>query len=63
MPLVPIIQLQIMRALISEKEWAIEMVQLREVSQLERVIFPLLLLLLAAFLFLPSVFAFPNYTN
>lgn len=53
MALVPIIQPPIMRALTSEKERAIEMVQLREVSQLERVIFPLLLLLLVAFL-LPS---------
>lgn len=53
MALVPIIQPPIMRALTSEKERAIEMVQLREVSQLERIIFPLLLLLLVAFL-LPS---------
>ena len=50
---VPIIQPPIMRALTSEQERAIEMVQLREVSQLERIIFPLLLLLLVAFL-LPS---------
>lgn len=53
MALVPIIQPPIMRALTSEKERAIEMVQLREVSQLERIIFPLLLLLLVAIL-LPS---------
>jgi oxaloacetate decarboxylase beta subunit len=53
MALVPIIQPPIMRALTSEQERAIEMVQLREVSQLERIIFPLLLLLLVAFL-LPS---------
>ena len=53
MALVPIIQPPIMRALTSEKERAIEMVQLREVSPLERIIFPLLLLLLVAFL-LPS---------
>ena len=53
MALVPIIQPPIMRALTSEKERAIKMVQLREVSPLERIIFPLLLLLLVAFL-LPS---------
>ena len=53
MALVPIIQPPIMRALTSEQERAIEMVQLRKVSQLERIIFPLLLLLLVAFL-LPS---------
>ncbi len=53
MALVPIIQPPIMRALTSERERAIEMVQLREVSQLEKIIFPLLLLLLVAFL-LPS---------
>ena len=50
MALVPIIQPPIMRALTSERERAIEMVQLREVSQLEKIIFPLLLLLLVAFL-------------
>ena len=53
MALVPIIQPPIMRALTSERERAIEMVQLREVSQLEKIVFPLLLLLLVAFL-LPS---------
>ena len=53
MALVPIIQPPIMRVLTSERERAIEMVQLREVSQLEKIVFPLLLLLLVAFL-LPS---------
>ena len=53
MALVPIIQPPIMRALTTEKERGIVMVQLREVSTLEKVIFPLLLLLLVAFL-LPS---------
>lgn len=53
MALVPIIQPPIMRALTNEQERRIVMVQLREVSQLERIIFPLLLLLLVAFL-LPS---------
>jgi oxaloacetate decarboxylase beta subunit len=53
MALVPIIQPPIMRALTNEQERSIVMVQLRDVSQLERIIFPLLLLLLVAFL-LPS---------
>ncbi len=53
MALVPIIQPPIMRALTSEKERAIEMTQLREVSRLEKILFPLLLLLLIALL-LPS---------
>ncbi len=65
MALVPIIQPPIMRALTTEKERAIAMTQLREVSQLEKIIFPLLLLLLVALL-LPSaapllgMFAFGN---
>ena len=41
MALVPIIQPPIMKALTTEKERAIEMVQLREVSKLEKIIFPL----------------------
>ena len=53
MALVPLIQPPIMRALTTEKERRIEMVQLREVSKIERVLFPLLLLLLVALL-LPS---------
>ena len=53
MALVPIIQPPIMKALTTEKERAIEMVQLREVSKLEKIVFPLLLLLLVAML-LPS---------
>jgi oxaloacetate decarboxylase beta subunit len=53
MALVPIIQPPIMRLLTTEKERGIVMVQLREVSTLEKIIFPLLLLLLVAFL-LPS---------
>jgi sodium ion-translocating decarboxylase beta subunit len=53
MALVPIIQPPIMRLLTTEKERCIVMVQLREVSTLEKIIFPLLLLLLVAFL-LPS---------
>ncbi len=50
MALVPIIQPPIMRALTSEAERKIEMVQLRDVSQAERIIFPLLLLLLVGLL-------------
>ncbi len=50
MALVPLIQPPIMRALTTEKERQIKMVQLREVSRKEKIIFPLLLLLLVAFL-------------
>ena len=53
MALVPLIQPPIMRLLTTEAERQIEMVQLREVSKVERVVFPLLLLLLVALL-LPS---------
>jgi len=53
MALVPLIQPPIMKALTTEKERQIEMVQLREVSRTERILFPLLLLLLVA-LVLPS---------
>ncbi|MFW5447983.1 MAG: sodium ion-translocating decarboxylase subunit beta [Methylophagaceae bacterium] len=50
MALVPLIQPPIMRALTSESERKIKMVQQREVSHREKIIFPLLLLLLVAFL-------------
>jgi oxaloacetate decarboxylase beta subunit len=53
MALVPLIQPPIMRALTTEAERKIKMEQLREVSRAERIIFPLLLLLLVALL-LPS---------
>jgi oxaloacetate decarboxylase beta subunit len=53
MALVPLIQPPIMRALTTRAERRIEMVQLREVSRVERILFPLLLLLLVALL-LPS---------
>ncbi len=53
MALVPLIQPPIMKALTTEAERKIEMVQLREVSKTERIAFPLLLLLLVALL-LPS---------
>ncbi len=50
MALVPLIQPPIMKLLTSDAERQIEMVQLREVSTAERIIFPLLLLLLVGFL-------------
>lgn len=50
MALVPLIQPPIMRALTNETERKIKMTQLRHVSQREKVIFPLLLLILVAFL-------------
>lgn len=53
MALVPIIQPPIMRALTTQAEREIAMVQLREVSKAEKIVFPLLLLLLIALL-LPS---------
>jgi oxaloacetate decarboxylase beta subunit len=53
MALVPLIQPPIMKALTTEAERKIEMVQLREVSKAERIVFPLVLLLLVALL-LPS---------
>jgi oxaloacetate decarboxylase beta subunit len=53
MALVPLIQPPIMKALTTESERKIEMVQLREVSKTERILFPILLLLLVALL-LPS---------
>ncbi len=53
MALVPLIQPPIMRALTTEEERAIEMQQLRSVSQSEKILFPLMLLFLTAFL-LPS---------
>ena len=53
MALVPLIQPPIMRALTTEDERKIEMTQLRHVSQVEKIIFPLMLLTLCALL-LPS---------
>jgi oxaloacetate decarboxylase beta subunit len=53
MALVPIIQPPIMRALTTEAERKITMVQLREVSSLEKILFPILLLVLVA-LAIPS---------
>ncbi|MDC0570096.1 sodium ion-translocating decarboxylase subunit beta [bacterium] len=53
MALVPLIQPPIMRALTSESERTIQMVQLRSVSQKEKIIFPIMLFLLVGLL-LPS---------
>lgn len=53
MALVPIIQPPIMRALTTKEERKIKMTQLREVSQKERIIFPIVVLLLCV-LFFPS---------
>ena len=50
MALVPLIQPPIMRALTTEAERRIEMVQLRQVSRREKIVFPLLLLILVALL-------------
>lgn len=53
MALVPLIQPPIMRALTTARERAIEMRQLRTVSRVERIVFPLLLVLLVG-LMLPA---------
>jgi oxaloacetate decarboxylase beta subunit len=53
MALVPLIQPPIMRLLTTEKERKITMTQLRPVSKLEKVVFPLMLLIAVA-LFLPD---------
>ncbi len=53
MALVPLIQPPIMRALTTEAERGIVMSQLRPVSKLEKIVFPLVLLILVA-LFLPD---------
>ncbi|TVP89376.1 MAG: sodium ion-translocating decarboxylase subunit beta [Pseudomonadaceae bacterium] len=53
MALVPMLQPPIMRALTTQKERAIKMTQLRSVSKLEKIMFPLMLMMLVALL-LPS---------
>jgi oxaloacetate decarboxylase beta subunit len=68
MALVPLIQPPIMRALTSEDERKIEMVQLRPVGKREKVLFPLLLLLLVGLLLpdaapLLGMFCFGNLMN
>ncbi len=65
MALVPLIQPPIMRALTTKEERAIVMTQLRPVSQLEKIIFPILLCLLIGLLLpdaapLVGMFAFGN---
>lgn len=65
MALVPLIQPPIMRLLTTEKERKIEMKQLREVSKAEKIIFPVMLLMLVALLLpdaapLLGMFAFGN---
>jgi carboxybiotin decarboxylase len=68
MALVPLIQPPIMRALTTEDERRIEMQQLREVSKTEKIVFPLMLLMLCI-LMLPSaaplvgMFALGNLMN
>jgi oxaloacetate decarboxylase beta subunit len=53
MALVPIIQPPIMRLLCTKEEMAIEMTQLRHVTKLEKIVFPLMAVLLCA-LFIPT---------
>ena len=65
MALVPLIQPPIMRAMTNENERKIKMVQLREVSKTEKIVFPIVLLLLVALLLpaaapLLGMFAFGN---
>jgi len=65
MALVPLIQPPIMRLFTTEKERQIHMVQLREVSKTEKIVFPIMLLLLVGLLLpdaapLLGMFAFGN---
>ncbi len=65
MALVPLIQPPIMRAFTNENERKIKMVQLRVVSKAEKIVFPIILLLLVALLLpaaapLLGMFAFGN---
>ena len=66
MALVPMIQPPIMKALTTKKERLIKMKQLREVSRAERVLFPLMLLVITALLLPPAapligMLAFGNF--
>lgn len=54
MALIPMIQPPIMRLITTKKEREIEMVQLREVSKLERIVFPIVVTIVVCLL-LPSV--------
>jgi len=65
MALVPLIQPPIMKFFTTEKERQIQMVQLREVSKTEKIVFPIMLLLLVGLLLpdaapLLGMFAFGN---
>ena len=65
MALVPLIQPPIMRLFTTEKERQIQMVQLREVSKTEKIVFPVMLVLLVGLLLpdaapLLGMFAFGN---
>ncbi len=65
MALVPLIQPPIMRVLTTKRERQIKMVQLRKVSKYEKIIFPIMLLMLVALLLpdaapLLGMFAFGN---
>ena len=68
MALVPLIQPPIMRALTTKKERCIKMKQLREVSRLERIMFPILLLVITILLLPPAapligMIAFGNFIH
>ena len=54
MALIPFIQPPIMKLLTTEKERKVEMKQLRKVSKVEKIVFPVVVLLICAFI-LPSV--------
>lgn len=54
MALIPMIQPPIMRLLTTEKERKVEMTQLREVSKLERIVFPIMVTIVVCIM-LPSV--------
>ncbi|MFY9118940.1 MAG: sodium ion-translocating decarboxylase subunit beta [Syntrophomonadaceae bacterium] len=54
MALIPLIQPPIMKFLTTEKERKVEMTQLREVSKLERIVFPIIVTIIVCLL-LPSV--------
>jgi len=68
MALVPVIQPPIMRALTTKEERKIKMTQAREVSKLEKILFPLLLLLISILLLpestpLIGAFTFGNFVK
>jgi carboxybiotin decarboxylase len=68
MALVPLIQPPIMKALTTNKERCIKMKQLREVSRMERIMFPILLLVITILLLPPAapligMIAFGNFIH